>query len=247
MHLDLKPANVFIDFEGVLKIGDFGLACEWPAPPNVEGEGDRRYIGPDLLQGNFDKPADIFALGMIMYEIAGNCIPPDNGHSWQKLRSGDFSGLPSLTSASSRSLAQEESAEKLGYSRNCTESESVRVQSHESLYSPPAARTFFDDPSDDECFGEATDKRFGAEVESVEPPRFMQDPKDPESLDNVVQWMMLPEPSSRPVVDQVLQTTGCNWVNERRRGGAVVYEGKWGPVNTVTPNKSMEDEEMPDA
>lgn len=30
IHLDLKPANVFIDKDGHLKIGDFGLSTRWP-------------------------------------------------------------------------------------------------------------------------------------------------------------------------------------------------------------------------
>src|SRR5947207_6772291 len=73
------------------------MATRWPAAAGIDGEGDREYIGPEILMGHYDKPADIFALGLIMFETAGNVELPDNGLSWQKLRNGDMSDVPSLT------------------------------------------------------------------------------------------------------------------------------------------------------
>ena len=100
LHLDLKPANIFITFEGVLKIGDFGMSVEYPAPAHTEREGDREYIAPEVLNsGHYDKPVDIFSLGLIILEVAANIVLPENGLSWQKLRSGDLSDAPKLSSS----------------------------------------------------------------------------------------------------------------------------------------------------
>ncbi|RUS31445.1 hypothetical protein BC938DRAFT_477795 [Jimgerdemannia flammicorona] len=48
-------------------------------------------MGPEVLSGQLDKPADIFSLGLTILELATNVVLPDNGPEWQKLREGDIS------------------------------------------------------------------------------------------------------------------------------------------------------------
>jgi eukaryotic-like serine/threonine-protein kinase len=81
VHRDLKPANVLINDEALLKIVDFGVAAA-----QREGDtqltrtgyviGSPKYMAPEQILGRkVDERADIYALGVMMYEMLTG-IPP---------------------------------------------------------------------------------------------------------------------------------------------------------------------------
>lgn len=219
---------MLITSEGVLKIADFGMATPWPAEHGFEGEGDREYIGPEILRGQFDKPADVFALGLIIFETAGNVELPDNGVSWQKLRNGDISDVSCLTWSAEASVVRDASGdpvtEEPSFEQLCVSDLGPEVDHGNS--------------------GER--ERRASQVsrsgELLEPPSFMVDAKHDQSLDQVVRWMISPEPGNRPTVNQILQTLGVRFAKARRRAGATIFEGNWGPADEVL----VEDSEMMD-
>jgi eukaryotic-like serine/threonine-protein kinase len=81
VHRDLKPANVLINNEGLLKIVDFGVAAaqrEGDTQLTKTGYviGSPKYMAPEQILGKkVDQRADVYALGVILYEIMTG-IPP---------------------------------------------------------------------------------------------------------------------------------------------------------------------------
>ncbi|KAI8992627.1 kinase-like domain-containing protein [Pilobolus umbonatus] len=104
-HLDIKPSNILIDDEGSIKISDFGISIRTPVDAKwIKGEGDRTYMAPDLLREEFDKPADIFSLGLVILELATGLVLPETDEPWESLRLGDFSNQDAALSRLSPDL-----------------------------------------------------------------------------------------------------------------------------------------------
>jgi mitosis inhibitor protein kinase SWE1 len=222
-----------INFAGSLKIGDFGMATSWPAQPGIEGEGDREYIGPEILKGQFDKASDIFALGLMLVEIAANVQLPDNGVIWQRLRSGDMSDIPSLTFSSVTGNLRDATGIPIQDESDITMDSYTSDDDIETDFgSPSKSRSFVTsskslshDPGN--LFGS------GRRGELHEAPDFMVNRLNEQSLDNIVQVMISENPSDRPTAQQILECPGVKWVESRRRAGATVFEGNWGPADDV--------------
>ncbi len=80
MHRDLKPANLFIG-EGGLKIGDFGLAriLEGSQKASSSGTSTVAYSAPEQFDPGYDKRVDIWAAGIILFEILTGDVPFHGG------------------------------------------------------------------------------------------------------------------------------------------------------------------------
>ena len=85
IHRDLKPANLLIDDQGLLKIVDFGVAAaqrEGDTQLTKTGYviGSPKYMAPEQILGKkVDERADIYSLGVILYEMVTGEPPYHRG------------------------------------------------------------------------------------------------------------------------------------------------------------------------
>lgn len=98
VHRDLKPGNIFIE-HGSLKIGDYGLSRRISGSEGGDlsrGVGTPYYMAPEIKNGNYTASIDIYACGIILYEMVTG-LRPFNGETPYEVLMKHITETPDLT------------------------------------------------------------------------------------------------------------------------------------------------------
>ncbi len=84
VHRDVKPANLWLEANGRVRLLDFGIAAPLdptrPAGANPGGRlfGTPEYMAPEQAAGaDVDATSDLYALGVVLYELIAGALPHD--------------------------------------------------------------------------------------------------------------------------------------------------------------------------
>jgi len=101
VHRDLKPGNVFLE-HGSLKVGDYGLSRRMSSSERgdaTRGVGTPHYMAPEIKNGNYGRSIDIYACGVVLFEmLTGH--PPFQGETPGEVLMKHQLDTPDLTKVS---------------------------------------------------------------------------------------------------------------------------------------------------
>jgi eukaryotic-like serine/threonine-protein kinase len=98
VHRDLKPGNIFLE-SGLVKVGDYGLSkfiSGSQRNPQTQSVGTVHYMAPEISSGNYGKQIDVYAAGVILYEMLTGRVPFD-GESVAEILMKHLTSPPDLS------------------------------------------------------------------------------------------------------------------------------------------------------
>jgi len=90
VHRDIKPTNLMLNRQGIVKVMDFGIAKVVGARGNTRTGmqlGTPAYMSPEQIQGRtIDVRTDIYALGITLYQMLSGHVPFEEGSDFDIMR-----------------------------------------------------------------------------------------------------------------------------------------------------------------
>jgi len=99
VHRDLKPGNVFIS-DGNVKVGDYGLSkfiSSSQRGGHTRSIGTLHYMAPEIGDGNYGREIDVYALGIMLFELLTGDVP-FTGETDQEILVKQLTAKPDLSS-----------------------------------------------------------------------------------------------------------------------------------------------------
>ena len=90
VHRDIKPTNLMLNRQGIVKVMDFGIAKVVGTRGNTRTGmqlGTPMYMSPEQIQGrNIDVRTDIYALGITLFQMLSGHVPFEEGSDFEIMR-----------------------------------------------------------------------------------------------------------------------------------------------------------------